>query len=661
MLMVTSKLLLFHLYATSYFVFYYQVPAADAADSTLSFSFDFSHNGSTGHFDDLRFEGNASLHDGLVDLTCNLTAESMRGSTGRMSYNHPVPFYRTATGEVASFVTQFNFAVRAVSTSISKVRGDGMAFFLGSYPSRLSTTATGGSLGLKTDGEAFNGVEQLVAVEFDTFKNTWDTDPYDHIAIDVGSVASSPATAALTNFSLNGSMTAFITFNGSTRMLVATLHFDDPSLDPVQVSTQLTNPVAALLPSVVAVGFSAATGDNVELHQIMSWSFNSTLRGEGNATSIIIIKVILPMALLVGWVLVWLILSWYRLKRTRDSLSHGIIGLKRFEYKVLAIATGEFTEDKKLGAGSFGAVYEGNLTDDNSMKENVAVKKLKKNDSMTKDFLAELKAISETSHINLVRLKGWCCRQTMMDAMCWFRQLNVELFLVYELVPNGNLDYHLNGREVLSWPTRYKIVKGIASALHYLHHVHEPYILHRDIKPSNILLDDGFNAKLADFGLSRIANHNSTTLPTLAMGTTGYMDPQCMKNGLVKYGRHTDVYSFGIVLLDIACTDLSRQQVWELYRPSAESQVEAIADARLRGVFDRKEMERVVVLGLMCSDPDRNKRPSMHDAMQFLEDGTELPNILTKKDDLGYLSITVNTDEEALAPYCAGSSSDLGH
>ena len=169
------------------------------------------------------------------------------------------------------------------------------------------------------------------------------------------------------------------------------------------------------------------------------------------------------------------------------------------------------------------------------------------------------------------------------------------------------------------------------SALHYLHHEINPYILHRDIKPSNILLDDEYKPKLADFGLSRIANHNSTTLPTLAIGTEGYIDPECRKNGLVNFHRCSDVYSFGIVLLNIACTDKTREQVWELYNRSAEPQVDAAADSKLGGVFDRKEMKRVVDLGLRCSDPEGYKRPSMRDAKKFLEQGTELPDIINKE------------------------------
>lgn len=108
--------------------------------------------------------------------------------------------------------------------------------------------------------------------------------------------------------------------------------------------------------------------------------------------------------------------------------------------------------------------------------------------------MSEVKIISRLRHRNLVQLIGWCHEQG-------------ELLLVYEFLPNGSLDTHLfGGKAVLTWPVRYKIAHGLASALPYLHEEWEQCVVHRDIKPSNVMLDSNFNAKLGDFGLAWIVD-----------------------------------------------------------------------------------------------------------------------------------------------------------
>lgn len=178
-------------------------------------------------------------------------------------------------------------------------------------------------------------------------------------------------------------------------------------------------------------------------------------------------------------------------------------------------------------------------------------------------------------------------------------------------------------------------MKDIGAALVYLHDECHPYILHRDIKPSNILLDNDFNAKLADFGLSRIANQDNATMLTFAVGTERYLDPQCRKVGKVKFNRRSDVYSFGFVLLDIACGEgISREQVWDQYR--SENTIVQAADDKLNGDFDGRQMERVIVLGLWCSLHDSTKRPTARQAMDVLERDEPLP-------DLNLLSTSVSS------------------
>jgi hypothetical protein len=137
--------------------------------------------------------------------------------------------------------------------------------------------------------------------------------------------------------------------------------------------------------------------------------------------------------------------------------------------------------------------------------------------------------------------------------------------------------------------------------------------------PSSVLLDSTFQAKLILSQLSRIACNRS------AVDAGRYIDPMVLLNG---FNRQTDVYSFGMVLLAIGCTGKNREHVRELYNIYPTEQVmEYASDPKLCGVFDRMEMERVIVLGLKCSCPDQLQRPSMEDVMKFLEDDIDLPDI----------------------------------
>ncbi|XP_044969053.1 L-type lectin-domain containing receptor kinase IX.1-like [Hordeum vulgare subsp. vulgare] len=673
------------------------VPAAVA--SPFSFSFDFTNNSNYRH-DDLKFEGHAVAQTQLVDLgTCDGSSDCMR--VGRVSYAHPVPFYDSTTGggEMASFQTRFTFGILSNNKN---AKGEGMAFFLAYFNSTFQGDSSSGSggLGLMVGDGASLDTDQFVAVEFDTFQDTWDPIG-DHIGIDINSVASPNYNASLP-FDLSGYMMATITFENTTRTLVADLQFAYPDgnyrPDHGVVSGQLPVTLSSLLPAQVAVGFSAATSPRSGMvqHQILSWSFNSSLalpEKVHNMKPAFIGGSIGGAVALV--VVVWCILSCFRWKKS--TRSHDFVtrtgGPRQFDYRDLAVATGNFSAERVIGRGAFGVVYRGTLiskgsssssssssgvhsresdalssmesgaSSNPSSKESdggeVAVKKiLNEPRGGNLDFFAEMSAISAAKHKNLVKLKGWCCKgnsQNMFDFMCWCyrKKKDDELFLVYELVPNGNLHYHLRESEqVIAWPTRYQIIKDIGSALVYLHHDCAPYILHRDIKPSNILLDNNFNAKLADFGLSRIGNQDNATLLTTAIGTEGYIDPECRKDGKVKFYRSSDVYSFGIVLLDIVCTGKSRERVWELY---IRSRVMEATDGRLHGGdddLDRNQMQRVAVLGLWCSLSESAKRPTVRKAMEVLERDEPLP-------DLDYLvktsvpsaqqgTCTISSDQHAL-------------
>ncbi|KAK8708598.1 hypothetical protein V6N13_059636 [Hibiscus sabdariffa] len=117
---------------------------------------------------------------------------------------------------------------------------------------------------------------------------------------------------------------------------------------------------------------------------------------------------------------------------------------------------------------------------------------------------------------------------------------------------HGCLDNHLHGdKPTLSWHTRQKIAIELASALNYLHEDAEQCVIHRDIKSDNVLLDIDFTTKLGDFGVSKLVERGQRTETTRIIGTYGYLAPEYEREG--KARKETDMYSFGIVALDICC------------------------------------------------------------------------------------------------------------
>ncbi|KAJ4760919.1 receptor lectin kinase [Rhynchospora pubera] len=303
-------------------------------------------------------------------------------------------------------------------------------------------------------------------------------------------------------------------------------------------------------------------------------------------------------------------------------------GPKKFQYNELAAATKDFAENEKLGEGGFGSVYRGLLVNEGTQ---VAIKKVSKASKQgKKEYISEVKIISQLRHRNLVQLIGWCHDQG-------------ELLLVYELMHNGNLETHLYHKEkVLSWSLRQQIALGLGSALLYLHSECHKCVVHRDIKPSNVMLDSSFNAKLGDFGLARLFDHNSAA-PTLPAGTVGYMAPEIVT--MVEATTESDIYSFGVVLLEIACgrkpVVLHEDEikirlvkwVWSLY--GSNSILDAI-DSRLNGEFEPQEAERLLLVGLWCAHPDYTLRHSIRQAVSVLQFESPLPSLPMKMPVMGY-------------------------
>ena len=386
-----------------------------------------------------------------------------------------------------------------------------------------------------------------------------------------------------------------------------------------------------VLPEWVTIGFSAATGGYVEQHILQSWEFSSSLDiKETSGNKARNISLIVGMTVMVvGMIVIAFVILWIRkgkkketaklvnLTSINDALERGA-GPRRFLYGDLVSATNNFSNERKLGQGGFGAVYKGYLTDSDML---IAVKKISRGSKQgKKEYITEVKIFSQLRHRNLVQLIGWCHDRG-------------EFLLVYEFMPNGSLDSHLFGsRSQLSWTLRYKVSLGLTSALFYLHEEWEQCVVHRDIKSSNVMLDSSFNVKLGDFGLARLMDHELGPQTTGLAGTFGYLAPEYISTG--RASKESDVYSFGVVALEIA----TRRRLIDLMEPNSDmGLVEWIwnlygrgdlllaVDGKLQTSFDEKQVECLMIIGLWCAHPDRNLRPSIRQAIQVLKFEAEIP------------------------------------
>ncbi|XP_014499513.1 LRR receptor-like serine/threonine-protein kinase IOS1 [Vigna radiata var. radiata] len=256
-----------------------------------------------------------------------------------------------------------------------------------------------------------------------------------------------------------------------------------------------------------------------------------------------------------------------------------------------------------LGRGGFGTVYLGHIDD-----TPVAVKILSSLSARGfQQFQAEVKLLMRVHHKNLTSLVGYCNEESTKG-------------LIYEYMANGNLQEHLSGNhskaKLFTWEERLRLAVDAALGLDYLQNGCKPPIIHRDIKSTNILLNEHFQAKLADFGLSKIIpTDGGTHVSTVVAGTPGYLDPEYFITH--RLTDKSDVYSFGVVLLEI----ITNQAV--VMRDGEESihisdwvrslvvkgDIEAIVDSRLEGDYDTNSVWKAVEVATACVSPNMNKRP----------------------------------------------------
>lgn len=289
-------------------------------------------------------------------------------------------------------------------------------------------------------------------------------------------------------------------------------------------------------------------------------------------------------------------------------------GIKDLTISEIFKATDNFNQENIIGCGGFGLVYKAIL--ENGTK--LAIKKLSGDLGLIeREFKAEVEALSTAQHKNLVSLQGYCVHDGIR-------------LLIYSYMENGSLDYWLHektdGSPQLDWRTRLKIAQGASCGLAYMHQICEPHIVHRDIKSSNILLNDKFEAHVADFGLSRLILPYHTHVTTELVGTLGYIPPE--------YGQawvatlRGDVYSFGVVMLELLTgkrpvevfkPKMSRELVGWVQQMRSEGKQDQVFDPLLRGKGFEEEMLQVLDVACMCVSQNPFKRPTIKEVVNWLE------------------------------------------
>ncbi|XP_059451269.1 cold-responsive protein kinase 1-like [Corylus avellana] len=323
----------------------------------------------------------------------------------------------------------------------------------------------------------------------------------------------------------------------------------------------------------------------------------------------------------VGAVLIFAVFVWFIILRRRKPIIRGDIlgatelrGPVNYKYKDLKFATKNFIEENKLGEGGFGDVYKGTLKNGKI----VAVKKLAISQSSRAkaDFESEVKLISNVHHRNMIRLLGCCTK-------------GPELLLVYEYMANSSLDKFLFGerRGSLNWKQRNDIIMGTAKGLAYLHEEFHVCIIHRDIKTGNILLDDDFQAKIADFGLARLLPEDKSHLSTRFAGTLGYTAPEYAIHG--QLSEKVDIYSFGVVVLEIICGrrisevkndpngEYLLERAWKLYENDKHQ--ELVDETLDPNEYTTEEVRGIIEIALLCIQSSPALRPSMSEVVVLLK------------------------------------------
>ncbi|KAG5560748.1 hypothetical protein RHGRI_003927 [Rhododendron griersonianum] len=337
---------------------------------------------------------------------------------------------------------------------------------------------------------------------------------------------------------------------------------------------------------------------------------------------------------------------WWRAGKGNGSKDGGgpiLVGLNRslyprFSLAEIRAATNDFNDGLLIGQGSLFRLYKGCMVEGTRA---VIIKQYKSRQTLSthesakigERVSAEIGVQSLNRHPNIVSLIGFC-------------EEKYELILVYNYMVNGTLKSHLHetNKDPLLWKKRLEICIDIAQGLEYLHTNVDQQFVHRDITPSNVFLDDVWVAKIAAFEMSvPIPNSKATKgVETAVCGTYAYLDPKYPHTS--KVTKKSDVYAFGVVLLEILCAKTpfsSYQNRNEVCLVDwfcvciAIGTIDEVIDPYLIGKIAPECFRHYINIALSCLPYEGIQLPSMNDVLGSLQSSLKMQEAWKNSIEMG--------------------------
>ncbi|XP_056852714.1 LEAF RUST 10 DISEASE-RESISTANCE LOCUS RECEPTOR-LIKE PROTEIN KINASE-like 2.8 [Raphanus sativus] len=348
----------------------------------------------------------------------------------------------------------------------------------------------------------------------------------------------------------------------------------------------------------------------------------------GSVWQSVLVYIIIPLLSLLGIIALVVLLcpcfrvQIFRKRKTSDERRQeklkALIPLKHYTYAQVKKITKSFAE--VVGKGGFGVVYRGTLSDGRM----VAVKVLKDSkENNGEDFINEVASMSQTSHVNIVSLLGFCSEGS-------------KRAIIYEFLGNGSLDKFISNNISLNldFTALHEIALGVARGIEYLHFGCKTRIVHFDIKPQNVLLDENFLPKVSDFGLAKLCEKKESVMSLLDMrGTIGYIAPEMFSPVYGSVSHKSDVYSYGMLLLEMIGARkkeiVDQSNASSMYFPEWIYQdLEQGGDngsTTENGIRSEEEeiAKKMKIVGLWCIQSSPSNRPPMNVVVEMMEGSLE--------------------------------------